>query len=205
MKKLVVTKIKKLNIKHIYISRVVKKNYVISLVLIAVIFSFGLFFNSTKNTEIIKTCMQIYSPVNPLFNDGGNILFASANANNLSENNLKFITPIKCSNITNLNSELHFEIDSNIMIVAPEAGIISAVGVLPNGEKFIEISHSKTVKSRLENVYIVGVINGQVVNKGKDIAIAKVGETVRFFITENDVKQPNITINKNEIVWQKFQ
>ena len=205
MRKLLVTKIEKLNIKHIYTSKVVKQNYIISFCLIAVIFSAGLFFNSAKNTDIIKTCVQIYNPINPLFNDDGNILFANANSSYLNNNSLKFITPIKCSNIKNCNSELWFEVDNNIMIVAPESGIISGVGVLPNGEKFIEISHNKNIKTRLENVYILGVVNGQMVSKGKDIGIAKLGETVRFFITENNVKQPNISINKNEIVWEKYQ
>ena len=88
------------------------------------------------------------------------------------------------------------------MVVAPEDGIIKEIGYLPNGEKYIEIMHAKNVTTKIENIYITGVVSGQVVAKGKDIATVKLGDVVRFSIYENDIKQTNILINKNQIEWE---
>ena len=205
MKKLDVSFIKQKTIKHIFVKDIVRKNYVSSFVFLCVIVLGFLMLQTDGFSEITKTCTYVYNPINSLFNDGGSISFATKNLSEINNSNLKFITPIKCNNIENVNNELHFEIDSNIMIIAPEAGIVSKIGVLANGEKFIEIKHSKNVVTRLENVYIVGVVSGQVVNKGKDIAIAKVGSVVRFSLLEDGVKQPNISVVKNEIIWKSFQ
>lgn len=206
MKNLKVSSLSKHKIKHIYLKKVTKRNYIVS----AVVFVFLIASCCMiKFVDVLKgydqLCSQIYSPVNPLFNDNGGIIFTNKTLENINKNNLKFITPIKCSEIKNVGGELHYLIDSSIMIISPEDGIIKEIGVLPNGEKYIEIAHSKNVVTRIENIYITGVINGQVVAKGKDIATSQIGETVRFSIYEDGIKQPNITLNKNQIIWESFQ
>lgn len=206
MKNIKLISIKKRNIKHVYVKAVIKKNYIVSGVIFAVLLLSTLMLSSTSNlTEVSLASSQFYNPINPLFNDEGGIIFTSSALSTVDKNNLKFVTPIKCSNITNVNGELNYEIDSNIMVIAPEAGVVKEIGILPNGEKYIEIAHSKNIITRIENIYIVGVVNGEVVKKGKDIATVKLGTTVKFMLYENGVKQTNISLNKNEIVWESFQ
>ena len=198
-----INKIYRRNIKHIYSKKIVKQNYIVSVCLFFVLIIACFSLNSVKDlgefNSVVKT---VYNPINQLFNDEGGIVFTGVNSSILNNKTLKFITPIKCSNITNVNGELNYEIDSNIMVVAPEAGVIKEIGVLPNNEKYIEIEHGKNIVSRIENVYIVGVVSGQIVNKGKDIATVKLGEVVRFMLFEDGIKQTNLNINNNEIIWK---
>ena len=203
MNVLKVNKIYKRNIKHVYAKNISKRNYIVSGLLTVVLLFCCLSINGANvSAEFNSIIAKVYNPINQLFNDEGGIVF-TGNNNVLADNKtLKFITPIKCSNITKFNGELNYEIDSNIMVVAPEAGVIKEIGVLPNNEKYIEIEHSKNIVSRIENVYIVGVVSGQIVNKGKDIATVKLGEVVRFMLFENGVKQTNLSINNNEIIWK---
>ncbi len=206
MKKIKLISLTKRNIKHTYSKVVVKKNYITSAVLVVAIMLCCATLKATSFSSVIsETCAKIYNPINPLFNDEGGIMFTGVTLENVNKNNLKFITPIKCSEITNINGELNYQIDSNIMVIAPEDGIIKEIGVLPNGEKYIEIAHSKNIVSRIENIYIVGVLNGEAVKKGKDIATVKLGSTVKFSIYEDGIKQTNISVVKNEIVWESYQ
>lgn len=206
MKKIKLISLTKRNIKHTYSKVVVKKNYITSAVLVVAIMLCCAALKTTSfSSAISETYAKIYNPINPLFNDEGGIMFTSVTLENVNKNNLKFITPIKCSEITNINGELNYQIDSNIMVIAPEDGIIKEIGVLPNGEKYIEIAHSKNIVSRIENIYIVGVLNGEAVKKGKDIATVKLGSTVKFSIYEDGIKQTNISVVKNEIVWESYQ
>lgn len=149
-----------------------------------------------------QLCTEIYNPIDALFNDNGGIVFTSKMLNNINKNNLKFVTPIKCSDISIVDDTINYVIDNSIMIIAPEDGIIKSIGYLPNGEKYIEIAHSKNIVSRLENIYITGVVTGQVVAKGKDIATARMDSVVRFSIYEDGTKISNLKLNKNVITWE---
>lgn len=203
MKRIAINTLTKKHIKHVYLNKQNKKNYIVSLVMCFVLMLSVLTLKSTNKFDgYVETCSSIYNPINPLFNESGGIVFASSKFENISKTNLKFITPIKCGVFEILEGDICFTIDSSIMVVAPEDGIIKEIGYLPNGEKYIEIMHAKNVTTKIENIYITGVVSGQVVAKGKDIATVKLGDVVRFSIYENDIKQTNILINKNQIEWE---
>ncbi len=203
MRKLVINSLTKKQIKHIYLKVQNKKNYIVSCVLCFVlIFSVLGFKSVSKLNGYVQICSKVYNPINPLFNESGGIVFASSKFSNASKINLKFITPIKSGVIELVEGDVCFTIDSSIMVVAPEDGIIKEIGYLPNGEKYIEIMHAKNVTTKIENIYITGVVSGQVVAKGKDIATVKLGDVVKFSIYENDIKQTNITLNKNQVEWE---
>ncbi len=203
MNKLSVIKIEQRKIKHVYANKVSYKNYVVSAVLLLIILLGCISVKNLKTDYSVSDLMlKVYNPINQLFNYEGGIIFTNNSLQVINNKVLKFITPIKCSNITNINGELNYEIDSNIMVVAPEAGVIKEIGVLPNNQKYIEILHGKNIISRIENVYIVGVVAGQVVSKGKDIATVKLLETVKFMLFEDGVKLTNIALKNNEITWQ---
>lgn len=204
MKTLKVVSLKQNKIKNKYVKVENRKNVLLSASMIVIIFLCCFALNLSDNTtNFSHTFNQVYNPVNPLYNSLGDVVFTGSNANiNLENRHLKFIVPIRCANISTENGNINFVIDSNIMIMSPEDGVISQIGVLLNGEKFIEIMHSNQVVSRFENIDLTGVIINEAVKKGKEVATAKVGETVRFSVFSNSIKQTNLTINKNQIIWE---
>lgn len=201
--KIKVCSLTKKSIQHLYVKKINKHNFVtFGIMLLMVMLSvLGIKYIDVFN-GYDQLCTEIYNPIDALFNDNGGIVFTSKMLNNINKNNLKFVTPIKCSDISIVDDTINYVIDNSIMIIAPEDGIIKSIGYLPNGEKYIEIAHSKNIVSRLENIYITGVVTGQVVAKGKDIATARMDSVVRFSIYEDGVKISNLKLNKNVITWE---
>lgn len=194
----------KKEIKHLYVKKITKNNIMTFSVtiLLVVMLVLGLKF-SNNFSGYDQLCTKVYNPINPLFNDNAVIMFTSKVLDKLSKKTLKFITPIKCSNIEFSDGDINYTIDASIMIISPEDGIINSIGYMPNGEKYIEIAHSKNIVSRIENIYITGVVAGQVVAKGKDIATASIGSVVKFSVYEDGAKITNLKLNKNVISWEK--
>ncbi len=201
--KIKVCSLTKKSIQHLYVKKINKHNFVtFGIMLLMVMLSvLGIKYIDVFN-GYDQLCTEIYNPIDALFNDNGGIVFTSKMLNNINKNNLKFVTPIKCSDISIVDDTINYVIDNSIMIIAPEDGIIKSIGYLPNGEKYIEIAHSKNIVSRLENIYITGVVTGQVVAKGKDIATARMDSVVRFSIYEDGTKISNLKLNKNVITWE---
>lgn len=201
--KIKVCSLTKKSIQHLYVKKINKHNFVtFGIMLLMVMLSvLGIKYIDVFN-GYDQLCTEIYNPIDALFNDNGGIVFTSKMLNNINKNNLKFVTPIKCSDISIVDDTINYVIDNSIMIIAPEDGIIKSIGYLPNGEKYIEIAHSKNIVSRLENIYITGVVTGQVVAKGKDIATACMDSVVRFSIYEDGIKISNLKLNKNVITWE---
>ena len=201
--KIKVCSLTKKSIQHLYVKKINKHNFVtFGIMLLMVMLSvLGIKYIDVFN-GYDQLCTEIYNPIDALFNDNGGIVFTSKMLNNFNKNNLKFVTPIKCSDISIVDDTINYLIDNSIMIIAPEDGIIKSIGYLPNGEKYIEIAHSKNIVSRLENIYITGVVTGQVVAKGKDIATARMDSVVRFSIYEDGIKISNLKLNKNVITWE---
>lgn len=204
--KIKVCSLTKKSIQHLYIKKINKHNFVtFGIMLLMVMLSvLGIKYIDVFN-GYDQLCTEIYNPIDALFNDNGGIVFTSKMLNNINKNNLKFVTPIKCSEISIVDDTINYVIDNSIMIIAPEDGIIKSIGYLPNGEKYIEIAHSKNIVSRLENIYITGVVTGQVIAKGKDIATARMDSVVRFSIYEDGVKISNLKLNKNVIIWENWK
>lgn len=201
--KIKVCSLTKKSIQHLYVKKINKHNFVtFGIMLLMVMLSvLGIKYIDVFN-GYDQLCTEIYNPIDALFNDNGGIVFTSKMLNNINKNNLKFVTPIKCSDISIVDDTINYVIDNSIMIIAPEDGIIKSIGYLPNGEKYIEIAHTKNIVSRLENIYITGVVTGQVVAKGKDIATARMDSVVRFSIYEDGTKISNLKLNKNVITWE---
>lgn len=201
--KIKVCSLTKKSIQHLYVKKINKHNFVTFGIMLLMVMLSVL---SIKYIDVFngydQLCTEIYNPIDALFNDNGGIVFTSKMLNNINKNNLKFVTPIKCSDISIVDDTINYVIDNSIMIIAPEDGIIKSIGYLPNGEKYIEIAHSKNIVSRLENIYITGVVTGQVVAKGKDIATARMDSVVRFSIYEDGIKISNLKLNKNVITWE---
>lgn len=143
------------------------------------------------------------APVNPLYQDLGGIIFTSSGEVFFKNNKpLKMITPIVSSEVVAENGELVFTVKGSIMVLAPEDSVVEAVGVLPNGLKYIELKHNNQISSRIENIDIAGVAPKQLIKKGKEIATAKAGGTITFSVYNNGIKVPNLCMNNLEISWE---
>lgn len=201
MKTLKVTSIKKNNVKNIYLKLERKKSIItcVTLSLFVALFSLGIV--SFGNSQINNTYASVYNPINTLYNNFSDVIFTSSSLNSIETKNLKLIVPVKSSSIENNSGELKFLIDNSIMVKACEDGVVSGLGVLPNGEKYVEIKHNKAVTTRYSNIDITGVVINQIVKKGKDIATAKQNEYLTLSVFVDGVSQ-NLSVNKNQVVWE---
>ncbi len=145
------------------------------------------------------TVAAVINPIEKLYNDTGNIIFASTNT--VSAKDLKIIVPIKCEKLEIKNGTINMTVGDSIMLSAPENGVVEQIGTLLNGRKFIKISLANNFYCVIENVDVVGVKEGEIVKKGKDIATLLKGEVVKMDLFENDHKLTNISVNKNLVEW----
>lgn len=193
----------------VYVTKI-KKNvmkgyaYVLAFLLIcATAFSISLVQGEYYKT-LQTTIQYIYNPVNPLYNDLGQIIFTSNSKYNEYniEKDVTTIVPIISSKFNSKQDHIAFEILESVMIMSAADGVVEVVDTTQEGVRYIEIKHSKSLKTRYENVEIAGVVPGDIVKQGQDIATAKTGDIVKFYVIKNGQPQGNLTINKNKVEWK---
>jgi hypothetical protein len=165
--------------------------------------SFAINFYNTGFSDAMQTTVSYFkNPINPLYSDLGHIIFTSCDAVIYNtEKNVNLIVPVLSSKTTVNNDNLEFIIVDSIMVMASEDGVVEEVGTQANGQKFIKIKHSKSIETRYSNIDIAGVVPGEIVKSGQDIATAKVGEIVRFTVLKNGSVAVGLKINKNKVEW----
>ena len=152
-------------------------------------------------SNITTEMTYVYNPVNSLYNDTGELTFTSGIA--IEKELLDFIIPIKAKNIEiDVTGSIVFEIGESIMVKSPEAGVVSEIGFSNDGVKYIKIKHGIEMSTVISNLDIIGVVEGEVVKKGGDIATAKEGESITMQIFENNVPLTNLKINQSKIIWK---
>ena len=142
---------------------------------------------------------NVYNPVNSLYSDNSDIVFTNGA---LVSDNMSFYVPIVANYKIMQNGVIEFEVNNSIMVKACESGIVDEIGVSNDGIKYIKIKHSETIYSVIENVDIVGVAESTIVKRGQDIATAKLGDRLNFYIVKDGVNIDNIKIESSKIVWQ---
>lgn len=98
---------------------------------------------------------------------------------------------------------ISFTVDDSILVAASAKGIVTDSGILETGGKFVEIKHSKTISTKYENIEIAGVVRGDIIKQGQDIATCKSGEVVRFTVLLNGQPVQTLKIEDNKVVWQE--
>ena len=142
---------------------------------------------------------NVYNPVNSLYSDNSDIVFTNGV---IVSDNMSFYVPIVANYKIMQNGIIEFEVNNSIMVKACESGIIDEIGTTNDGIKYIKIKHSETIYSVIENFDIVGVAESTIVKRGQDIATAKLGDRLNFYIVKNGVNIDNIKIESSKIVWQ---
>lgn len=156
-------------------------------------------------STLSSTISVIYNnPVDPLYNDAGNIIFTGllkSNKYNVSKD-VELKLPVLSTKTTVGENFISFEIDKSIMVTAACDGVVEDLGVNSDGHKFVKIKHSKNITTLYNNIDVAGVVVGDEVKAGADIATAKVGHTVTFVVLNDGVAVTNLSINQNKIMWQ---
>ena len=101
-----------------------------------------------------------------------------------------------------LGSSIEFVCTNSIMIMAIESGVVREVGQTLDGVKYIKIQHSAEVESVIENVDIVGVVEGNIVKRGQDIATARLGEIITLKIFDKGSQVDTLRVNQSRVLWK---
>ncbi|MBE5757538.1 MAG: hypothetical protein E7345_01225 [Clostridiales bacterium] len=136
------------------------------------------------------------NPVNSLYRDNSGVVFTDADV--LSSPT--FFIPIKGDFELLKDGTINFIVGNSIMVKAIENGVIEDVTSSNDGIKYIKINHGKGWSSVICNVDIVGVKGGDIVTRGKDIATAKLGQTISLRIYLDGVQVSNLSIAGSKIL-----
>lgn len=154
--------------------------------------------NNNYASEIVSTTTYISKPIYPLYSDIGDIVFTSNNQIvKLSNHNNDYQVPVIYRDVIEKENCIEFLVASPI-VGSIEKGVVSDIYVIGNNVKCIKIKHSKNIYSIIENVDILGVNIGALVNKNQKIGTAKIGENIRVYIEING-EQKSIKLDGKNI------
>jgi len=159
-------------------------------------------YNDTETNSLYESVATLGNPNYLPYVDYTGIIFTDAEAYlNLNEDVALGlpITPIK---VEEDKDKLLLTIGENLVVIAPEKGIVSDVGE-NNGVKYIKILHSKDVETIIENIDVSGVQVGNIVEKGQEIGTAKNDSIISFSIKVNGGAIKNISFKDNVISWEE--
>ena len=192
---------KRLNIVNLYKHNIVYKNIkhrqinllIMSLIICMVsIFSFVYMYNVN---DVVHDSAKVFNPISELYRDVEVASFVNGN--------FSFIVPIKTDQYVIGDNSIEFKVGSSIMVYAPANGVIESID--RSNRKTIKIKHSENVFSVISNVEIVGVKIGEIVKQGKEIATAKVGETLTFSIEKDGRYINGLYLNKSYVKWKEVK
>lgn len=193
--------------KEIIYKNVRHKNFrtgtLLSLILIVPMVVLGFIkFNDNETNGIFESVVALGNPNYLPYVDYGGIVFTDAEAYlNLNED-IALILPANSKSIQKGENSLLLTIQENLVIFAPEKGVVSDVGE-KDGVKYIRILHSKDIETLLENIDISGVQIGNIVEKGQEIGTAKNDSILKFQILSKGNCVKNISFKNNVIVWEE--
>ena len=96
-----------------------------------------------------------------------------------------------------------FNLSDHFVIHSAGKGVVTNVGYLDNGLKFVEIRHSGGIVTRYENLKIVGVGINFIVKKTNILGTGEIENNFTFKVYYNNVLIKNIKTNeKGEILWE---
>ena len=115
---------------------------------------------------------------------------------------VEFDLPIISSDIKLLeDGTVVAKVKESIMVKSVADGVVDKIEEI-NGEKKVTILYYDNLKVEYINLDVVGVLEGNIVEKGKEIGTAKLNEELKFKAYFNNVQVNNLKIENNKIVWQ---
>ncbi len=198
-----ITKVSKNDIVH----RKVKKHkkarlYSLLLILLIPVLAMGCLrlYSETTLRDIYTNVCNLYNPIYSPFAETSNIIFAW---NYTFEESLQdFEMPIHSSEITlDDNGTITAKVKESILVKSVADGVVDSIEEV-DGVKVVKILYADNIYVKYINLDVVGVVEGNVVGRGKEIGTAKLGSEVKFqaFVGDNQIN--NLKIINNKIVWQ---
>ncbi len=172
------------------------------LLVTAVFYSIN-FINAEFYETLQTTMSNVYNPVNPLYNEHGGIFFTSSKALQYNgEREVSFSLPVLSIKIEYASDYIEFTVGESVIIAAVDEGVVESVTTNEDGTKTVVIKHSKSISSKYVGLDIVGIVPGDIVKAGQELATGRVGSVVRFYVLKNGKPVTNLTISENKITWQ---
>lgn len=202
MAKIKVVNLYKHNIIYKDIPKIKRKQNIMSLGVFGLLMLgclMGRYSNFLGLNNFYNTVTTVMNPIQELYNDNVDIVFAGTDS--VSAKDLKIIIPVKCEKYEIKNGTLNMTVGDNIMLMAPESGVVEEIGTLFGGGKYIKLRLANNFYCIVENLDILGTKENEIVKKGQDIATLVKGEVVKMSLYENGQKLNNINVNKNIIEW----
>ncbi len=193
-----ITNLYKHNIKYINVCKIQTRQTVKSFaVFVMLLLCVG--YMGVVNADYFSAMQSVVAPFEQLYNDTADIIFA--NTSGILSKDLKIILPIKCNSYEIIDGSINMVVGDNIMLISPENGVVKQTGDLLTGGKFIVITLANNFECMLENIDVIGVKEGDIVKKGKDIATCTKDKVIKMTLFENGQKLTISNINKNYVQW----
>lgn len=141
----------------------------------------------------------VYNPITKLYNNEDSLIFTDSD--NIITNNSSFILPLISSDVRVVNNQIEIYPKENIMIVAPNAGIVEEVGKTNDGVKYIKIKHTAKISSIIEGFENFGVEKGNIVKQGEKIGTGNYSKKLVLHVLKNGKNVENLRIENNCITW----
>ncbi len=158
-------------------------------------------YNQDFDQDYLSTVYSYYNPFYSPYYEMGDVAFTSNGYVFLVTKDLEFGYPVTFSKAEVENGQVNLEVSDNILIKAPEDGVVSKIGKTQNNVNYIKINHGGNVETIIENFEVMGLKEGAVVKKGKEIATAKLGDTVVFKVVADGVIVTDYELKDNVIEW----
>ncbi|MBR4745305.1 MAG: peptidoglycan DD-metalloendopeptidase family protein [Clostridia bacterium] len=149
----------------------------------------------TYHLQFYNCAIKVMTPTQELYSESGNAIFASLNKE------LKIVLPIKCESYEVIDNSIVMNSVDNVMVLSPETGVVSQVGKLNHGGKYIKIDFINGISCTIENLVVVGVKNGDIVKKGIEIATIDPNSKVIMKIFSSGGNVNNLQVIKNIVQW----
>lgn len=187
------------NVRH----KRLRTSAIFSLVLIIPMVVLGFIkFNDNEGSNLYESVVTLGNPNYLPYVDYSGIVFTDAEAYlNLNEDVLLNL-PAKPVKVEEDNDKLLLTIGENIVVLAPDKGIVSDVGEV-DGVKFIKILHSKDIETIVENIDVCGVQIGNIIEKGQEIGTAQNDSVLKFVVKVHGNSVKNISFKDNIVSWEE--
>ena len=157
-------------------------------------------FSGTELNGIYKNACNLYNPIYSPFVETGNMTFAwnYTFSNDIND----FDLPIVSSDITVLeDGTIIAKVKESIMVKSVADGVVTKIEE-KDGVKSVTIAYSNDLSVKYVNIDVLGVNEGNIVERGKQIGTAKIGEEMQFKAYMGDKQLNSFKIENNKIIWQ---
>ncbi len=157
-------------------------------------------YSGTNINDLYMNVCNLYNPIYSPYSETGSITFAW---NYTFDNSIEdFELPIISSDISiDKEGTVTAKVKESILVKSVADGVVDKIKSV-DGVKVVRILYAEDLAVEYYNIDVLGVQQGNMVERGKEIGTAKLGESIqlRAYIGEKQVK--GISIKNNKIVWQ---